>query len=106
MKQLMFNHRLPQGGVFRPQESASVKVVGCVVAMFIICYAVNIYHNVCLLGLCKVPDAFREHKIALLLKVLNSAANPIAYAFFKKDIKKELKRFLSLAFNRASVRPL
>ena len=31
-------------------------------------------------------------QIALFIAVLNSAVNPLAYAFFKQDIKKKIKK--------------
>ena len=88
--QLNFNHRIQHSRVFKPQEAASTKVVGSVVAVFIICYVLSIYDSVCLIGLCKRSDALMY--VVILLSLTNSAVNPVAYAFFKKDIKKEVKR--------------
>ena len=39
-----------------------------------------------------------NYKIPFL--VLNSAINPLAYAFFKRDIKKEFKRLVGAVFKR------
>ena len=88
--QLNFNHRIQHSRVFKPQEAASAKVVGSVVAVFIICYVLSIYDDACIMGLCKRSETI--HFVLILLKLSNSAVNPVAYAFFKKDIKKELKR--------------
>ena len=88
--QLNFNHRIQHSRVFKPQEAASTKVVGSVVVVFIICYVLNIYDSACIMGLCKRSQALDA--VVTLLTLTNSAVNPVAYAFFKKDIKKELKR--------------
>ena len=88
--QLNFNHRMQHRRVFKPQEAASTKVVGSVVAVFIVCYIINIYDNTCIMALCERPKTIQD--VVTLLRLVNSAANPAAYAFFKKDIKKELKR--------------
>lgn len=52
-----------------------------VIGVFLLCY---VFKN----GECNDE----EYKIPLL--VLNSAINPVANAFFKRDIKKEIKRLL------------
>ena len=89
--QLNFNHRIQHSRVFKPQEAASTKVVGSVVAVFIICHVLSIYNKVCLIVSCERSDALMDH-VLIPLVLTNSAVNPVAYAFFKKDIKKELKR--------------
>ena len=84
--QLNFNHRMQHSRVFKPQEAASTKVVGSVVAVFIICYVLNIYDNTCLIGLCKRSDALVY--VVTLLRLTNSAVNPVAYAFLRKTSRK------------------
>ena len=86
-KQLRFNHRI----LFNYQEKSAVKLMAVVVGLFLLCYGFYIR--------CTLVYIFRngecndqKHKIPLL--VLNSAINPVAYAFFKRDIKKEIKRLL------------
>lgn len=92
-RQLAFNHTIqPTKAFLRPEESSSAKIVGSVVAMFISCYVFDMYGHICLMGLCEEPTTISY--LTPLLKLTNSTANPIAYAFFKKDIKKELKRLL------------
>ena len=92
--QLNFNHRIRHSRVFKPQEAASTKVVGSVVAVFIICYIINIYDNACIMKLWKRSETLVY--VVTLLRLTNSAVNPVAYAFFKKDIKRALKRFCCL----------
>ena len=41
-----------------------------------------------------------EYKIPLL--ILNSAINPIAYAFFKRDIKKEMTKVFSASSRQSN----
>ena len=84
-KQLRFNHSV----LFKPQEKSAIKLMALVIGLFLLCYGfyirctlVYIFEN----GECNDE----EYKIPLL--VLNSAINPIAYAFFKRDIKKEIKQ--------------
>ena len=86
-KQLRFNHRI----LNNYQEKSAVKLMAVVIGLFLVCYGfyirctlVYIFQN----GECND----KEYKIPLL--VLNSAINPVAYAFFKRDIKKEIKRLL------------
>ena len=97
--QLRYNHftetmRMP-AKVRCASEMATVRVIGFVVIFFVLCYAASLYASFC--------DIFREHcttpiyltNLRRLCLVTNSAANPIAYAFLKKDIRRELKKTLS-----------
>ena len=89
--QLKFNHRIQHGRVFKPQEAAATKMVGVVVAVFFICYLMDIYDTACYLS----EGCTRDNTIWMLLtplKLLNSAINPLAYALFKREIRKELRR--------------
>ena len=63
-----------------------------VIGVFLVCYAVHLR--------CGFQMLFKNHSdklcevyhVQVLPVVLNSAVNPLAYALFKKDIKKELKK--------------
>lgn len=69
---------------------SSARVIGAVVAIFIACYALEVYSSLCYFTkLCKATDDLM--KAVFFLVVANSAANPIAYALYKRDIKKELR---------------
>ena len=90
-KQLHFNHRV----FFKTHEKSAIIMMGIVISLFLVCYGIYIrctvilwYHskNVC-------EDVF--YKIPVL--VLNSAINPLAYSFFKRDINEEFKRRLCFA---------
>lgn len=69
---------------------SSARVIGTVVAIFIACYALEVYSSLCYFTkLCEATDDLV--RVVYFLVVTNSAANPIAYALFKRDIKKELR---------------
>ncbi|XP_078367061.1 octopamine receptor beta-2R-like [Oculina patagonica] len=85
-KQLRFNHRV----LFKPQEKSAVKLMAVVIALFLLCYGFYIRCSFVLVFIDHEPCNDEEYKIPLL--VLNSAINPVAYAFYKSDIKKEIKR--------------
>ena len=83
--ELRFNHRVP----FKTHEKATVKIMGSVVGLFLICYGIfircSIVHVV-YSAMCE-DEAFK-----LPILVLNSAVNPFVYALLKRDIKKEFKK--------------
>ena len=83
-KQLRFNHR---GLTVSSQDRSAVTMMAIVIVVFLVCY--GIYLRCSLVGIFvnfKCNDTV--YKIPML--VLNSAINPWAYAFFKRDIKKEM----------------
>ena len=84
-KQLRFNHRI----LFKTQGKSAVKLMAVVISLFLLCYGFYIRCSLTLI-LKKGKCNDEEYKVPLL--VLNSAINPIAYAFLKRDIKKEIKR--------------
>ena len=87
--QLNFNHRTQHGRVFKPQEAAATKMVGVVVAVFLSYYLLFVFiHVLDMTGF----EAQKMPIVLILLKLLNSAVNPVAYALFKREIRKELKR--------------
>ena len=85
-KQLRFNHRV----FIKTQEKSALKMMAVVVCLFLVCYGGNLH--------CSFEVIFSDLKVCIvglqyrmLVYVLNSCINPIAYAVFKKDIKKEQK---------------
>ena len=82
-KELRFNHRVP----FKTHEKATVKIMGIVVGLFLLCYGIFIrcsivsYSASCEDAECKLP-----------ILVLNSAVNPFVYALLKRDINNEFKK--------------
>lgn len=80
------NHR-------QPRDISSVKVIITVVIVFLSCYCVELFSVIRFLVNSSIPTLEVVHVI-VLLTVVNSAANPIAYALFKRDIRRELKSLL------------
>ena len=88
--QLNFNHKLQHGVAFKARETASAKMIGIVVTVFLVCPSLWVADTVL-----ELPKLFRPHflfEIFIVLVVLNSAVNPVAYAFYKREIKKELDK--------------
>ena len=86
----------------RSLEISSAKIIVIVVTVFVICYASDIAFSVCTLfkqcqGLTKPFQLLFR-----LLWITNSGANPLAYAFLKKDIKRQFKLFF---FQPREVKP-
>ena len=86
-KQLRFNHR---GLTFNNHDKSTVVMLAVVVVFALACFATYLRCSLKLLGnhtnlhlSCKSDFKFR-----IPMLVLNSAINPLAYAFFKRDIKR------------------
>ena len=98
-KQLCFNHQVS----FKThREKSAVIMMGLVIGVFLVCYGMYLRCGLLLLFQNSTitsgssPCKDENYKIPIL--VLNSAINPLAYAFFKRDIKKELKRLVGAVF--------
>ena len=85
-KQLRFNHKV----LHKIEGTSAVKMMTVVIGLFLIlsgitqrCDFVQILNG-------DKPCNDLHYKVPILL--LNSAVNPLAYAVFKRDIKKEFKR--------------
>ena len=90
-RQLRFNHQVS----FKThREKSSVIMMGIVIGVFLVCYGMHLRCGFLLLSSSRCND--ENYKIPIL--VLNSAINPLAYAFFKRDIKKEFKRLVGAVF--------
>ena len=87
-KQLRFNHRV----LVKPQGKSAVKMTAIVIGLFLVVDAIFLRCSFVLMFSHHKPCGDLEYKVPLL--VLNSAVNPVAYAIFKRDIKKEFKRLL------------
>ena len=90
-KQLRFNHQVS----FKTHyEKSAVIMMGLVIGVFLVCYGMYLRCSFLILSSSRCND--ENYKIIFL--VLNSAINPLAYAFFKRDIKKEFKRLVGTVF--------
>ena len=86
-KQLRFNHQMS----FKiHRERSAVIMMGLVIGVFLVCYGIYLRCSFLTLSSSRCND--ENYKIPFL--VLNSAINPLAYAFFKRDIKKEFRRLV------------
>ena len=92
-KQSRFNHQV----FFKPPEKSAVIMMGIVISLFLLCYGIYLRCTFVrgIFGAGKKPCNDHEFKIPIL--VLNSAVNPLAYSFFKRDINKEIKRRMCCA---------
>ena len=95
-KQLRFNHQVS----FKiHHEKSAVIMMGLVIGAFLVCYGMHLRCSFLTLSSSRCND--ENYKIPFL--VLNSAINPLAYAFFKRDIKKEFRRLIGwLVFKKSN----
>ena len=93
-KQLRFNHQVS----FKTHhEKSAVIMMGIVIGVFLVCYGMYLrWSFLILFHTTSSPCNDENYKIPVL--VLNSTINPLAYAFLKRDIKREFKRIVSAAF--------
>ena len=90
-KQLRFNKR---------REKSALIMMIIVVFLFLVLCGINIR---CIFAVI-LNDKCDRGKYRDLILVLNSAVNPLTYAFFKADLKREIKRlFRKLSFKRKAV---
>ena len=94
-KQLRYNHRCVSLKTYHGEKSAVI-MMGIVIGVFVITYGMYLHCSFLILfdttGMASCNDV--KYKFPLL--VLNSAINPLAYAFFKRDVKKEFRRLISI----------
>ena len=88
--QLNFNHKLQHGVAFKAREMASAKMIGIVVTVFLVSYVLLVADYILRLAKLYLPQFLVEAYVVLMM--LNSAVNPMAYAFYKREIKKELRK--------------
>ena len=74
-------------------EKSAVIMMGIVIGVFVVCY--GIYLRCSIVVLFDTNASCKDEKYKIPVLVLNSAINPMSYAFFKRDIKKEFKRLTS-----------
>ena len=88
-KHLRSNHRIS----FKThQKNSAVTMMGLVIGVFRVCYGIHLRCSLVVLFDTNASCTDEQFKIPVL--VLNSAVNPLSYAFFKRDIKKELRRLI------------
>ena len=87
-KQLRFNHVVIRAKI---RNTSAVKWVALLTCVFLSCYGIMMRCSFLVLTGHMCDNDF-HYKIPL--QVINSGINPIAYAFFKRDIQQECKRLL------------
>ena len=93
-KELRFNQQV----LFKSHEKTTVKITAIVVGLFLLCYCIQLRCSAISIADFAKSCNDTEYKIPIL--VLNSAVNPLAYAFLKRDIKKESKRVCKVIFKK------
>ena len=88
--QLNFNHKLQHGVAFKARETASAKMIGIVVTVFLVCFLMWAAETA--FYLMKIWRPYFVAEVAIVVLMLNSTVNPIAYAFYKRELKKELEK--------------
>ena len=95
LSQLKFNGFAPKDITtlrLQTQASTFVKALGVIVAIFLICYAIEIARLICYTIHCTKHIPWVLVQVQYLLFICNSASNPFVYAFLKQDIRQEVKR--------------
>ena len=83
--------RYNQPSLKRHRSSYSATLIATMVAIFLACYAVEIYSSFChFTELCSMNKNL--YNVVRFLVIINSAANPLAYAVLKKEIRRELNK--------------
>ncbi len=84
--QLQFN----QGNTRQVRDFSAARVIITVIIVYLACYCVELYSVIVFLVNSSEQTSEVSNAIYFLV-IVNSAANPIAYAMFKRDIRRELK---------------
>lgn len=72
-------------------QERSVRVIGAVVILFVLCWTFDIYKSLCRHYFkCSVDKTVLD-QVSLLFIYTNSALNPVVYALLKRDIRTELR---------------
>jgi len=88
-KQLQFNHHV----LGKTEGTSAIKMMAIVLGLpFLICYGIALRCSFVFILDSNKPCYDLQYKVPIL--VLNSASNPLAYAVFKRDIKKEFNILL------------
>ena len=87
-KQLRFNQLVTRA---KTQNTSAVKWVALITCVFLSYYGIMMR---CSLLFLTDNQSCNDSYFKIPLRVINSGINPIAYAFFKRDIKQECKRLL------------
>ena len=90
-KQLQFNRGVAK---VKTQNRSAVKWLALVTSVFLLCYGIYMRCSLIIL----IGYHCKDFHYKVPLQVVNSGINPIAYAFFKRDIKQVCKRLFFKRF--------
>ena len=76
----------------RRRKHNTAPFIIALVVLFLGCYIVATFLVLCKIFSCQVSD--KAGQVLTILLVLNSAVNPLVYAFLKSDIKMEISRLI------------
>ena len=76
----------------RRRKHNTAPFIIALVVLFLGCYIVATFLVLCITFSCQVSE--KAGQIPTILLVLNSAVNPLVYAFLKKDIKMEINKLI------------
>ena len=99
LTQLSFNGLCRQSvSTIKSQTQASTfaKALGIIVAIFLVCYAIDIARLICYTFHCSKDIPWLVVNLQSLLFLFNSASNLIVYTFLKQDICRQLKDFVTI----------
>ncbi|XP_068707942.1 histamine H2 receptor-like [Montipora foliosa] len=91
-KQLRFNHEV----FLKSQDTSTVKTTAIIVGFTLVCYSILMRCSMIYLVYSAKKCEDDDYKIPILIS--NSALNPLAYAFLKRDIKRAFKELTKSAF--------
>ena len=91
-KQLRFNHEV----FLKSQDSSTVKITAIIVGFTLVCYSILMRCSIIYLVYSAKKCEDDDYKIPII--ILNSALNPLAYAFLKRDIKRAFKELTKSTF--------
>ena len=94
-KQLRCNHHWVSLKTYHGEKSAVI-MMGIVIRVFVITYGMYLHCSFLILFATTGMASCNDVKYKFPVLVLNSAINPLAYAFFKRDVKKELRRLIAI----------
>ena len=86
-----------------PRYFSSARAIIIVLVVFLTCYCVELYSVIRFLVNSSTPTQ-EVVNVIVLLTVVNSSVNPIAYALFKRDIRRELKTLCSRLYESRPAR--
>ena len=78
------------------RSSTALRMILFVAFFFIFCYLFEVYYATCRTFFTSCNDIEILKMFQRLFLIANSAVNPFAYAYFKRDIKEEVKRKISV----------